>query len=90
MVERSASLFQITDTRKVIQNHVTSQVFEEKPEASRWLKNLAAMFPKEEFEEIVKIFESDDAEVTAFKVQVEYRRKTEVSEDVQGIPDEVS
>lgn len=80
MTERAVTLFEIIDRRKVPQSHVASQVFEagEQKEANQWLRNVSRMFPREEFDEVVKVFGNDEIEVTAFKVHVEYRRKQDV------------
>lgn len=77
MTERSVTLFEIVDRHRVPQSHVASQVFNagEKEEANKWLRNLSRMFPKEEFDEAIKVFSDDAIEVTSFKIHVEYRRK---------------
>lgn len=82
MTERSVTLFEIVDRRRVPQSHVASQVFDagEKEEANKWLRNLSRMFPKEEFDEAIKIFSDDAIEVTSFKIHVEYRRRVSDSD----------
>jgi hypothetical protein len=73
MVEKSISLFEITD-RRIHKAHIASQVFNEDEVPDLWIKRLRMMFPVEEYEEMINIFKSEDVEVTAFKVQVEYKR----------------
>ena len=83
MTERSVTLFEIVDRHRVPQSHVASQVFNagEKEEANKWLRNLSRMFPKEEFDEAIKVFSDDAIEVTSFKIHVEYRRRVSSSDD---------
>lgn len=73
MTEKSVSLFEITD-RRTHKNHVVSQVFEDKKDSDVWISRLRTMFPVSEYEEMVKVFKSEDTEITAFRVHIEYKR----------------
>jgi hypothetical protein len=77
VTERSVSLFEIIDSRRRATHHVATNEFTKGDiaEANSWLRRLSMQFPENDFDKVMTVLESDDIEVTTFKIHMEYRRK---------------